>query len=422
MNRRCLLLFSLTIHTFVCALSQSYYVCDGFTFTRHQITENAVLPTDWSEIDSITFAEPQYPEIKIEYDGATAAVSIPANVKGVTCSSGTSSHVVINSSNTTEEYLYTLSGSSTDGSFTVNGDYKLSVKLNGVSLTSNKGAAVDIEDGKRIDILVADGTVNTFSDKPKGAQKACFYTKGHMELKGGGDLNITGKTKHALAAKEYCIIKASFTGNLNILGAISDGIHCGKGEKGDGENNYFQVNGGNVSISGCGSDCIDSDDYGCAYINGGRISMEITQDDGNGFKVDSIIVMKGGEITANVTGDVSNGIRCSYRAYFNGGTINANVAGSGSRGIRGKKTAASTTITVANGGYLDFGGTNVTMTVSGKTNTSESMTCYGIKADQVLTQTAGDISIEVTSTDTATKDINAKTDNWTGGTRNGKTK
>lgn len=402
--------------------AQNYYVCDGFIYTAHQITEGVELPQDWADIDSITFEEPQYPEIRIAYNGTTATVTIPSNVKGVTCTSGTSSHVVINSTTTSEEYLYTLSGNSSDGSFTVNGDYKLSVKLNGVTLTSSKGAAVDIECGKRIDVLVADGTVNTLVDKAKGSHKAAFYTKGHVEFKGGGDLNVTGRTKHAVSAKEYCIIKASFTGNLNVLGAVSDGIHCGEGIKGDAENNYFQINGGNVKISGCGSDCIDSDDYGCAYINGGKIVMEVSQEDGNGLKVDSILQMKAGEITANITGAISNGIRCSYRASFNGGKVTADVKGNGSRGIRGKKTAASSTTTVANGGFLDFGGTNVTMTVSGKTNIDDSTTCYGIKADQVLTQTAGDISITVTSTDSDTKAITAKTDNWTGGTRNGKTK
>ncbi len=404
------------------ASAQNYYVCDGFSYTKHQITEGAELPSDWTDIDSITFAEPQYPEVKIVYNGTSATVTIPSNVKGVTCSSGTSSHVVINSSTTTQEYLYTISGNSSDGSFTVNGDYKLSVKLAGVSLTSSKGAAVDIESGKRIDVLVADGTVNTFVDKANGSQKACFYTKGHIEFKGGGDINVTGRTKHALAAKEYFIVKASFTGNMNILSAVSDGIHCGKGEKGDSENNYFQVNGGTISIKGCGGDCVDSDDYGCAYINGGKIFMDVSQEDGNGLKVDSLLTMKGGEITANVTGAISNGIRCSYRATFKGGTVTVDVQGDGSRGIRGKKTSASSTTTVANGGFLDFMGANVTMTVSGETYSKDDSKCYGIKADQVLTQTAGDLSIKVTSDDSATKAITAKTDTWTGGTRNGKTK
>ena len=388
--------------------AQKYYICDGFTYKEKDITENIQLPTDWTDIDSITFAAPQYKKVEIKYNGSSAQVTIAEGVKGVTCTSGTSSHVILNSTTTSDEYLYTLSGTSTDGSLTINGSYKLSLELDGVSLTSTKGAAVDIECGKRIDVLVKEGTVNTFSDSKNGQQKAAFYTKGHIEFKGGGTINITGNTKHALAAKEYLEFKGSF-GTANILGAVSDGIHCGKGEKGDSENNYFLINGGNITISGCGSDCIDTDDYGTAYIKGGSLHMDITQEDGVGLKTDSMIYMTGGDVTANVSGNISDGIRCSYTAKFSGGTYTASVKGNGSRGIRGKKVSVSSTATVTGGGNLEFSGTNVVMTVSGGTNASDQTKCFGIKADKILSQTGGDITIDVTNS--AGIDIKAGTDN-----------
>ena len=395
--------------------AQSYYKCDGFNFTKVNITEDALLPLDWSDIDSITFNEPRYPEVTIHYDGTTAEVTIPANVTGVTCTSGNSSHVVLTSTNETTEYLYTITGESTDGSLTVNGTYKLTLKLAGVNLTSTKGAAIDIECGKRIDIILAEGTTNTFADSSNGTQKAAFYVKGHVELKGNGTLNVFGNTKHAISVKEYLVIKAS-AGNINIQKAVNDGIHCGKGVLGDSENNYFQMNGGTISISGCGSDCIDTDDYGCAYINGGTLTMNVTQQDGTGLKVDSILSLRDGSITANVTGNISDGIRCSYRADLSGGTINATVTGNGSRGMRGKKASTGT---VLNGGNMNFLGTNVIMNVTGSTYTADQSKCFGIKADQTLTQSAGDISITAASTATA---IKATTDKWIGGTRNGSSK
>ena len=399
------------------AIAQNYYKCDGFNATPVPISEGLELSANWEEIDSITFAEPQFKEVKIVYDGTTATVTIPSNVKGVTCTSGSSSHVIINSTTSTDEYLYTISGKSTDGSLTLNGSYKLTLKLNGVNLKSSKGAAIDIECGKRIDIIAADGTDNTFEDSQSGTHKAAFYSKGHVELKGGGNISITGNTGHAFAAKEYFIIKASFTGLLNIPGAQKDGIHCGKGEKGDGENNYFQMNGGTLTISSCGSDCIDTDDYGCAYIKGGNITMNISQEDGTGLKVDSLLTLSGGTITANISGVISDGIRCSYLAKFSGGKYTADVSGNGSRGIRGKNTTSGTVLA---GGNLTFSGADISMTVSGGTYTAESQKCFGIKADKVLTQTAGDITISVTNS--AAKDIKAGTDTWTGGTRNGKLK
>ena len=412
--------------------AQTVYVCKGFNYTKYQIASLGDITFDAtkmtmsiageeqtiSEIDSITFEEPQFKKISIVYNGSTATVTIPSSFTGVTCTSGTSSHVVITSKNTTDEYLYYVQGSSTNGSLTINGDYKMSVMLGGVNLTSGKGAAIDIECGKRIDIILAEGTTNTLSDYAGGEQKAALYTKGHAEFKGAGTLNVSGNVKHAIAAKEYLELKGSL-GTINILKAVSDGIHCGKGEKGNPEDNYFQMNGGTVTISNCGSDCIDSDDYGNVKIKGGTLTLNVAQEDGTGIKCDSLFTMSGGTLTLAVSGVVAEGIRCSYRASFNGGSIDGAVTALGSRGIRGKKATKSTD-TTKNGGYLDFNGTNVTLTVSGGTYTVDQSKCFGIKADQTLTQTAGDISITVSNS--AATAIKAATDTWTGGTRNGKGK
>ena len=411
--------------------AQNVYVCKGFNYTKYQIeslgdiTFDASKMTmsiageeqDISEIDSITFEEPQFEKISVKYNGSTATVTIPSSLTGVTCTSGNSSHVVINSTNTTQEYLYYLEGSSTNGSFTINGDYKLSVMLGGVELVSGKGAAIDIECGKRIDIILADGTTNTLSDFAGGTQKAALYTKGHAEFKGAGTLNVKGNLKHAIAAKEYIELKGSL-GTINVVGAVGDGIHCGKGEKGNAEDNIFRMNGGTVNISNCGSDCIDSDDYGNVKIKGGNLTLNVSQADGTGIKCDSLFTMSGGNVTFAVSGVISNGIRTAYKGTFSGGKITGTVSANGSRGIRGKK--GKTGDTTINGGFLDFTGTDVSLVVSGGTNTADQSKCFGIKADQTLNQTAGDISITVSNS--AAADIKAGTDNWTGGTRNGATK
>lgn len=432
-NKTIALIMSMGLCSSVFA-QQKVYICDGYGYDAYDVNaatdirlsadrksiticEDTYLLTDF---DSITFSEPQFDKVVIKYNGTSASVSIPASYAGVTCTSGTSSHVVIKSATTDKEYLYSLEGTSSDGSFTLNGNYKLSVELAGIDLTSKKGAAVDIECGKRIDILVKDGTVNSFADYANGDQKAAFYSKGHMEFKGAGTLSVTGNAKHALGAKEYIEFKGSL-GTVNILGAESDGIHCGKGEKGDGENNYFQMNGGNVTISKCGSDCIDSDDYGCVRIKGGRLNITVSQADGCGIKCDSLFTMTGGNIDIDITGASSEGIRSNYRGTFSGGTITENVSGKGTRGIRGK-ACTKVTDKVKGGGYIDFSGTNVVMTVSGVNDSENDQKCFGIKADKELTQTAGDLTINVTSTDKTTKGINADADNWTGGTRNGKNK
>lgn len=401
------------------------YVCDKFSYdaiettSTNGITFSADGTTVYVEgkeyltadIDSVTFAEPQFPTIKITYSGTTATVDVPSTITDVTYTVD-GAHVTLTSGATAQEYLYTATGTSTNGSLTINGSYKLTLELNGLTLTSQKGAAIDIECGKRIDVILKEGTVNTLTDCAGGTQKAAFYTTGHPEFGGKGTLNVTGLTKHAIGAKEYLQFKKS-TGTVNILSAVSDGIHCGKGKQND-DNSHFQINGGTITINNAGSDCIDADDYGCMYINGGTLNLNVSATDGTGLKCDSIIRMTGGEININITGELSEGIRTYYAAYFDGGTISAKANANGSKCIKAKKST-KTTDTVVNGGFLYFNGTNATIEANGGTYTADNTKCMGIRADQDFTQTAGTITI--TTTNSAAVGLSVKGNkNLNGGT------
>ena len=405
---------------------QKLYVCEGFRYDVHEVlsTDDITFSADGlevsigdydtyelDEIDSITFAEPQYPRIDIKFEGASATVSMTSNVKGVTYKIN-GANVTLTSTTLSEEYLYSISGSSANGSLVINGDYKLTVELAGLTLTNPNGPAIDVECGKRIGVILKDGTINTLSDGTGGTHKSAFYTEGHPEFEGGGTLNVTGNTKHAICAEEYLQFKKS-TGTINILGAVSDGIHCGEGKKND-DNSHFQINGGVINVNNVGSDCIDADDYGCMIIKGGVLNLKVSASDGTGLKCDSVIYMTGGEVNINVTSHLSEGIRTNHTAYFDGGSIKIDVSSNGSKGIRAKRCSKSTD-TVLNGGFLHFRGTNLDMTVSGKTYTADGTDCVGIRADRDLTQTAGDITITMASTD-ATAVVVKGTQNRTGGT------
>ena len=179
--------------------------------------------------------------IDIQYNGNTAKVSIPTAIGDVT-SKVEGANVTLTSATTSDEYIYRVRGKSTNGSLTIKGSYKLTLQLAGVELTNQHyGAAIDIDCGKRIAVVLEEGTVNRLADSPGGTHKGAIHFKGHPEFEGGGTLFVTGKTKHAIDAKEYLEIKAS-TGTINILGAVSDGIHCGKGNPSN-EHNYFLMKG-----------------------------------------------------------------------------------------------------------------------------------------------------------------------------------
>ena len=326
--------------------------------------------------------------IKVAFNGTSADVTIPSTASVKSTVSG--GKVTLVSSTTSEEYIYDVSGTVGNGSLVISGSYKLTLRLNGVSITSATGAAIDVECGKRIAVELADGTVNTLVDAAGGSQKGAFYTTGHAEFQGGGTLNVTGQTKHAICAKEYLEVKKS-VGTINVLAAVSDGIHCGKG-KVNNENNYFQMNGGVVNITNVGGDGIDSDDYGTILIKGGSLNVNVSGTDADGLKADSTLTIEGGTVNINVTGQESTGIRSCWASYFNGGTVDIVAVADGAKGIKGKQQTAKT---VNGGGSVYFAGTAVTILASGDNVIADGDTtkCMGISVDADMTQTAGSINV-----------------------------
>jgi hypothetical protein len=387
----------------------SLYVCEGYDYERVPLQGKTafVYSSDGTsvtigdetfvlaDIDSITLARPQYPAVRIHWSGTTASVQVDPRVKGVSYTiSG--AYVSVTSTNETDEILYELSGQSSDGGLLLTGSYKLRIDLNGVSLTSSKGAPFDIECGKRVEVKLTKGTVNTFADASSNTVKGAFYVKGHLEVKGGGTLNVTGNARHALAVGEYLQFKPS-TGTVNILGAASDGIHCGKG-KVNSEHSRLLISGGEINVANCANDCIDADDYGSVFIDGGALNLHVSQQNGDGLKCDSILYMSGGTIDVDVTGDLAHGVRVNYSAYLSGGTIQGAVSGTGAKGFRSKQNTLSTSNLVANGGDAYFQGTNITLKASGGVSPTDGSKCMGIRIDRNLTQTAGTVLVDVTNT------------------------
>lgn len=404
--RRLFFLFLSLVSCLTLFAQVDVYVCDGYDY-EHISVESRTEVTfssdgtqviigdetfDVADVDSVVFHEPQYVAVEIVWSGSSATVSIPSSVSGVTASvSG--AYVTITSTNTSQELLYVLSGSSEKGGLQINGSYKMRIHLNGVSLTSLKGSPLDIECGKRIEMKLMKGTENSFVDASTSSVKGAVYTKGHLEIKGKGTLNVTGNYKHALCAGEYLQLKAS-TGTVNILSAASDGIHCGDGEQ-NSEHSYFIMDGGTLNIAQVGSDAIDADDYGSIILRGGTINMDLSQTDGCGLKADSCIYMTDGEVNLTVSGPISQGIRYNYNGYFDGGTISGTVSGDGAKGFKAKNTTSSSTVN--GGGDAYFRGTDVALTVSGGTYTADNSKCIGIRVDKDYYHTGGNISLDVTN-------------------------
>ncbi len=299
-----------------------------------------------AEIDSITIDNSVVTpnSVQVTYNGGSAKVRISGDIATHITASVSGAHVSITQgTNVSNEITYTLQGNSTNGSFYTTGSYKMTLALNGVSLTNPNGAAIDIQNGKRIAVELVDGTTNALVDGANGTQKACFNVKGHPEFKGSGTLNLTGNTKHAFKSGEYTELKAN-TGTINVLKSAGDGMHVGQ---------YLNMKGGTINMNNIGDDGLqveitkDATDTlnGQALISAGSITMNITALAAKGLKADSLITISGGTFNITTSGNgtydttdkdtkTANCISSDYNIIISGGEFTLKNTGSGGRCIK----------------------------------------------------------------------------------------
>ena len=167
-----------------------------------QLGETTIATT---QIDSITVDREAYNPlaIAVNYSEAGARLTVPCHLKDkLTITVDAGKVGFLQATDLLEEVTYTLSGTSANGSFAMDGEYKAALVLNGLTLTNTAGPAIDIANGKRINVTLPAGTTTTLTDGAGGLHKACFFINGHAEFDGAGTLVLTGNTKHAYASDE----------------------------------------------------------------------------------------------------------------------------------------------------------------------------------------------------------------------------
>ena len=397
----------------------------GKTFTLTDITAMTV---DNSKVSDGT--------IGVSYDGSTASVTVAGNVAQYVTPTVSGAHVSIaQSDNLAEEITYTLSGTSADGEFYMSGSYKATIELNGLTLTNAtpvySGAAVHIQNGKRIKVKIVTGTTNTLSDASTGSQKGCLYIKGHAEFAQKGTLNVVGNVKHGIKTGEYMTLKNA---TINVTSAAGDGINCAE---------YFLMESGTINISGTQDDGIQCDidgdastgettdhedeDSGNVYIEGGTINITVTADAAKGIKGEGDMRISGGDITVKTTGGgVWDSTKVKTKASaclgadgnmtISGGTLNLTSTGAGGKGINGDGTFTATggTIIIKTSGNAVVASSSGTLST---VNSSQQLDKYdsdyksspkGIKIDGAIT-VSDNAAIFVTTTGAGGEGIESKT-------------
>lgn len=239
-----------------------------------------------------------------------------------------------------------LQGSSNNGSLKIyavdqdddNAEKKIKLTLNGVSLLSDRGPAINYQKGKRMYLHLQDGTDNSLEDcaaysddiyylDPEGAddedRKGCFFSEEAIIVSGHGRLEIKGNYRHGMSVDNDFYMRPGPT--LLLTKAEKNNLHC---------NDEIHITGGYI--------------YTMNVANGGK-----------GIKTDSTIIFDGGRLIVNTTGtygrdddgdqESPKGIKADCDISINSGNITIRSLGQceGSEGLESKQK-----ITI-NGGELN---------------------------------------------------------------------
>ena len=387
----------------------------GKTFELSDVTR--IYTDDTSVTDNL---------VSVAYSGTGASVTVAGNAAQYVNATVSGAHVSIEQLNTDavdgDEITYQLSGTSTDGSLTLDGTYKCTIALNGLTLTNPGGAAININNKKRIQLSAKKGTENTLTDGADGSQKACIYSKGQLQLQGNGSLTVAGKTKHGIKSASYVSIKNL---TLNITSTVGDGISCEE---------YLLMESGTVTLSGIGDDGLQCDlggetstgqttdhedeDSGNIYIEGGTLSISTSAAATKGIKANGDVSVSGGDISVRCTGSAAwdsddsevKGSTCvssDGNMTISGGTMTLTNSGAGGKGMKTDGTmtiSGEANVSVTSSGQIAYCSSTSNTTI--RTTTSSSTTerlndalktsPKGIKADGTMTISGGTVNVSAT--------------------------
>lgn len=299
--------------------------------------------------------------VEIALSGDTASVS----GSGVTVETG---RVTI-----TQPGTYVISGT-LEGVLAVSApDARVHLVFNGVTLSNDAAAPVQVTDAKKVVLTLAEGSSNTVTDgktytaftDPEGTEPdAAVFAKSDLTINGKGSLQVTGQYENGIRSKDTLCIAG---GDLQVT-AVNHGL---KGKDavliaGD----TVQVNAGGDGIQASN----DQDSHkGYVVIADGTITVEAAQD---GIQAETCLAVSGGTLsvtagggsasaaphqeamtgfgrqeqnTASVEDTVSTkGLKAGTELYISGGTITVDAQDDGLHS-NGEMTIAGGSLNVSAG-------------------------------------------------------------------------
>lgn len=285
--------------------------------------------------------------IIVTYAGDDATVEMSKNAGMVYTFAKEGAHVVLYpSGDDVKKCEIILKGSSENGSLkiynTTNPDDKEAGKktkltLNGVSLKSGRGPAINYQAGKRLFLHLTDGTENYLEDCVEYKEdayyftgktvadedrKGCFFSEKAVVVSGIGRLTVKGNYKHAISVDNGFHMRPGPT--VVVTGAAKNCLHCNDEIHFTG--GYFYANNSTAGGKGVKTDST-------LVVDGGRLVINTSgtygkddkgeQESPKGIKIDGDITVNAGDITVRCIGkcEGSEGIESKKSLTVNGGKI-----------------------------------------------------------------------------------------------------
>ena len=271
-------------------------------------------------------------------------------------------HVTVNNT-TDEKVIYELKGTAQDGSVKLYSSKKQALVLDGLDLTSTRGAAINNQ-GKKKCFVVVKGTnalkdAASYTSTPADEdEKAAFFSEGQLIFSGDGTLTVTAQGKSGITSDDY--VHFMETQVVNVTSGAGHGIR--------------------------GKDAV--------IISDGTVSVSVSANMKKGITSDSLVCINGGSTTINISGSAaydsddaeykgSAGIKADYLFEINEGSLSVTNTGSGGKGISGDMTGSF------NGGYVKV----VTKGSNYGQSSSNSVSAKGLKLDGNLFFNGGTVLV-----------------------------
>ena len=290
-------------------------------------------------------------------------------------------------------------GASDAGQLKVYGNAPVKLTLNGLNLTSDKSAAINVQNKSVLYIHLKENTESILCDATKQTDESYYpdgvvakdekrngaiYCKGSVVISGEGILQVTGKKKHGISVKSSFTMRPGTTVAINdvadncikaegitILGGYlwaKTSADAGKCLSSDAD---VTIKGGELKLYTSGNAIYDADENdtssaagikadGNMTVTDGKILCVSSGTGGKGINVDGNftvdngtieVATSGGKYVYNAAQDLDSspkGIRVEGNIVINGGFINIQVTGR-SDGSEGFESKSKITI---NGGDL----------------------------------------------------------------------